>query len=174
MEFEDIFPDNPLYYNAEVDESLLPSWDYVDDLTADNRLATEDYFRFLLRLARHRDPEITNWVLKHMNSELEALALLPDTDCMPFDGDDSPDRKQSIYSWLLKHEKHGLHAILQNTIVLLRTVIDDVPASDIPKHKELFGDKLTIFQMHMCLSLEGRARRDAYMAERVREAKQFK
>lgn len=135
VEFKDIFPDNPLYFNAEVDDSLLPSWDYVDDLAADNCLATDG---FLLRLARHCDPEITKLVLKRMDFKLEALALLPDTDCMAFKGHHSPDCEQSRLSWLRKHDKHGLHVIHQNTIALLRSVIDDFPAYFISKHKELF------------------------------------
>ncbi|KAE9389549.1 hypothetical protein BT96DRAFT_946764 [Gymnopus androsaceus JB14] len=91
----------------------------------------------------YRDPEIANWVLKRMDFELEALARLPDVDCPAFEGDYSPDRKE-LCLWLLKHDKGGLHVIHQNTIALLRSVIDDIPEYEILKHGELFGDKLRI------------------------------
>jgi len=170
VQFDDIWPDDPIYFNDTVDDTLLPSWGYVDDLSADDRIATDDYFRFLLPLARYRDPEIANWVLKRMDFELEALARLPDVDCPAFEGDYSPDRKE-LCLWLLKHDKGGLHAIHQNTIALLRSVIDDIPEYEILKHGELFGDKLRIIHMDRCMSEEAKKRRRANLAERVRDAK---
>ncbi|KAE9393137.1 hypothetical protein BT96DRAFT_944158 [Gymnopus androsaceus JB14] len=170
VHFDDIWPDDPFYFNDTVDDTSLPSWGYVEDLSADDRIAMDDYFRFLLPLARYRDPEIANWVLKRMDFELEALARLPHVDCPAFEGDYSPDRKE-LCLWLLKHDKDGLHAIHQNTIALLRSVIDDIPEYEISKHGELFGDKLRIIHMDRCMSEEAKQRRQAYLAERVRDAK---
>ncbi|KAE9383947.1 hypothetical protein BT96DRAFT_1008606 [Gymnopus androsaceus JB14] len=133
VHFDDIWPDDPFYFNNTVDDTSLPSWGYVEDLSADDCIAMDDYFRFLLPLARYRDPEIANWVLKRMDFELEALARLPHVDCPAFEGDYSPDRKE-LCLWLLKHDKDGLHAIHQNTIALLRSVIDDIPEYEISKH----------------------------------------
>lgn len=170
--YADIFwPNDPIYLNDEVDETLLPRWGYVDDLTPDTPLATDNYYVFLLRLARYRDPELTNWILKRMDLELEALARLPDADCPAFEGRYQPNRKQ-LNLWLLAHDKHGLHAIHQNTIALLRSAIDDSPEYDISKHEELFGDKLRITHMQQCMSVEAKTRRRAYLAQRAREAKE--
>ncbi|KAE9387644.1 hypothetical protein BT96DRAFT_1004926 [Gymnopus androsaceus JB14] len=168
---EDIWPDDPPYLNDRVDDALLPSWGYVSDLTTDTPAATDDYFRFLLRLARCRDPEVTNWVLRRMDFELEALARLPDADCPAFEGDYSPDRKE-LNIWLRMHDKDGLHAIHQNTIALLRSAIDDFPEYEILRYGQLFGDNLRIKHMESCMSLEASLRRQNHLAQRVRDAKE--
>jgi len=168
---EDIWPDDPPYLNDRVDDTLLPSWGYVSDLTTDTPVATDDYFRFLLRLARCRDPEVTNWVLRRMDFELEALARLPDVDCPAFEGDYSPDRKE-LNIWLRMHDKDGLHAIHQNTIALLRSAIDDFSEYEILRYGQLFGDNLRIKHMESCMSLEASLHRQKHLAQCVRHAKE--
>lgn len=138
-----------------VDESLLPDWGYVNKLTVDLPVATDDYYRFLLRLASHWDPEVTAWILKWMDSELEELARLLNAGCPAFEGSGSPGRNE-FKSWLVKPDKDGLLVIQQNTIALLRSVIDDTPEYEILKHKELFGDILRVTHMRKHMSSEAR------------------
>lgn len=170
-EYDDLWPENPFCYNDLVDDTLLPSWSYVGDLTVDNLIATEDYYNFLLPLARHRNPEVTKWVLVRMDAELEALARLPDADFPAFEADHPPSRKE-LNRWLLKHDKYGLHTIHQNTIALLRSTIDDMLEYEIPRHEELFGDRLRITNMERCMSEDVRRRQQAHLLERTREAKE--